>query len=425
MQIWTSRTRRILFFTISIIVVFIVGYWLSPVLNPFLIALGIAYILNPIVSFFERRRVPRLVTTIGLFFVFIGALALVLMFTIPTLVKQISNTPVALFGGEYSTWIDTDGNQKPDESEYNDWNDNGKCDGGYIDRLRWWIEQKTGKDPAQQWDYIKKELASSETRKEIQNSLGGIASGIQDYVISFISSLFNIITILLLIPIYTFFLMLEMDNITAGIKRYIPAAYKERILDIMGRINEAVSGFFRGRLIICIIIGAVTWLGLFICGVRFSGLIAVATGVSILVPLLWIPLGLGPALLLAYMDTGITWPFFCVFIIFGAIQVLEAILQPLIIGKYAGLHPITLILSMFLFGYVFGTFGVLLAVPLMCIVKILFREFIVPVLKQYAEEEVTGPEEKEEKKKRGKKEKKKRGKEEKEKKGKEEKKKKK
>jgi predicted PurR-regulated permease PerM len=238
----------------------------------------------------------------------------------------------------------------PDEGEYDDKNNNKKCDGGYVDQVRWWIEQKTGKTSAEQWEYIQKELSSSETREKLQKSLGGIASGIQDYVISFISSLFNLITILLLIPIYTFFLMLEMDNITAAIKRYIPAAYKEQILDIMGRINEAVSGFFRGRLIICIIIGAVTWLGLFICGVRFSGLIAVATGVSILVPLLWIPLGLGPALLLAYMDFGFAWPFFCVFIIFVLAQVLEAILQPLIIGKYAGLHPITLILSMFLFG---------------------------------------------------------------------------
>jgi len=407
---WNKRTRRILFFTISIIVVLFVGYWLSAVLNPFLVALGIAYILNPVVSFFEKRRVPRIVTIIGLFLVFIATLALVLIFTVPILVEQVAKSPVALFDGEYSTFNDANKNEIPEKDEYEDWNKNGKCDGGYVDQVRWWIEQKTGKTGAEQWEYIQNELSDSDTREQLQNSLGGITAGIQDYAISFISSLFNVITILLLIPIYTFFLMLEMDNITVALKRYLPAAYKERILVVIGQIDEAVSGFFRGRLLICIIIGAVTWLGLFICNVDFSGIIAIATGISILVPFLWIPLGIVPALSIAYMNNGLAWQFFGVLLIYGLIQVLDFILQPLIIGKYAGLHPLTLIMSIFLFGAMLGFFGVLLAVPLACIVKILGKEFLLPVLQRYSEEETPGdkpPPEPEEKKKKVKEKKKK------------------
>jgi predicted PurR-regulated permease PerM len=384
--------RRILFFSIGILAVLIVGYLLSPVLNPFLIALGIAYILNPIVSFFERKHVPRIVTVLGLFIIIIAAFAMFLLFTVPELVKQASNMPTRLFGGEYTTWVDANGNEAPDfnesagKLEYEDWNNNERCDGGYLDRLRWWIEKKTGKSREEISAYMRKMLASSDTQDKLQATIGNTVSGITDWSFKFLTSLFNLI----LIPIYMFFLMLEIGGITSSVKRYLPSVYKQRMLDVAKQINEAVSGFFRGRLLICLIIGAITWLGLFICGIQFSGILAVTTAVSILVPLLWIPLGMGPAMMFAYFDYGFTWPFFCVPVIYVIIQIVDAVLQPLIIGKYAGLHPITLILSIFLFGFVLGTYGVLLAVPLMCILKILGREFLLPVLKQYADEENAG-----------------------------------
>jgi len=388
----THRARRIIFFSIGIITVLLIGYWLSPVLNPFLIALGIAYILNPIVSFLEKKGIPRFVTTLGFFIVFTALIVLFLLFSVPALVHQVGQAPAALFGGERSTWRDDNGNGAPDydadpaKSEFEDWNKNGVMDYGYVDRLILRLEKITGKSKSQMGAFVRDELKSAETKKTLQDVFSKALSGVQENAIGFLGSLFNLITILILVPVYAFFLMLEIDRIIAAVKAYLPGAYRDRILYVAGQINASVSGFFRGRLIICIIVGVITWVGLLICGVRFSGIIAILTGASIIVPLLWIPLGLAPAMLLAYFDFGFTWPFFIVPVIYLLIQAVDFALQPLIIGKYAGLHPLTLILSIFLFGAMLGVYGILLAVPLACVAKILGKEFLLPVLKRYAEE---------------------------------------
>ncbi len=209
--------------------------------------------------------------------------------------------------------------------------------------------------------------------------VGALASGVRGVI--------QVISILVLIPIYTFFLLRGMNGIRERFCEHLPGRYRERMLSVLGKIHIAASGFFQGRLIVCGCVVALTAIGLMVCGVRFSVLIGLVVGIGSLIPFVGVIIGLVPACALAYFDHG--WlNLVGVVLVFIIVQGLEGfLLTPLIIGRKAELHPLAIIISVFVGGELLGLFGILLAVPLACAVKILGQEFVLPQLKALAKEE--------------------------------------
>lgn len=192
---------------------------------------------------------------------------------------------------------------------------------------------------------------------------------------------------LLLIPIYAFFLILAMPAIRRTVRRYLPGSHKEVLIRILHDIERVVAAFFRGRLVICIVCGALTTIGFVICGVPYAVLFGVLIGLATTVPLSGL-LFLVPAVLLVLLDGGpdAMWWAVGVVAVYTVIQTLEmAVLTPLIMGREVELHPVVLILALLLCGKLLGVIGLILAVPIAATVRILARQFLLPRLRKFAD----------------------------------------
>lgn len=193
----------------------------------------------------------------------------------------------------------------------------------------------------------------------------------------------------LLVPIYAFFLVIAMPAIRTGIKNLIPQKHKDGTLRIIREIERAVSAFFRGRLIICLIcsiVGVVGFVALQLFGVKvpYGILFGVMLGLATPIPLAGILLAV-PAIALTMIQPGST-PIdgALVFLIYGLVQATEAVLIPLILGREVEIHPVWLIIALLLCGKILGVLGLILAVPIAATVRILGREYLWPRLRAWA-----------------------------------------
>jgi predicted PurR-regulated permease PerM len=203
---------------------------------------------------------------------------------------------------------------------------------------------------------------------------------------TFLSQLGNFFGYVFLVPIYTFFLLLSLTDIQRVVSVHLPGLYRERVLAVARKLDGTLAAFFRGRLLLALGKGLVTWFGLWLVGVRFSFFVGMLAGALSVVPFLGVLVGGLLACAFAY-EPGL-WATRCggAALVFLAAEALETALFPYLIGKNTGLHPLTLILSIFCCGKIFGLFGVLLAVPIACTVKILFLEFVLPEIQALARE---------------------------------------
>ncbi|OUU22961.1 MAG: hypothetical protein CBC13_06725, partial [Planctomycetia bacterium TMED53] len=187
---------------------------------------------------------------------------------------------------------------------------------------------------------------------------------------------------LLLVPIYVFFFLLEIDPMLARMRMWIPSGSRPRLEKVVLEIHGILSGFFRGRLLVCVIKGVVTGAGLFLLGVPYGFLIGIASGFLSLIPYVGVWLALLPALGICWFEHHDLVLLILTAALFGAMEVVEGfVLIPRFLGEEVGLHPVTVIVTFLIFAQWFGLLGMLLSVPMAAASKTLLREYVIPLLK--------------------------------------------
>jgi predicted PurR-regulated permease PerM len=215
------------------------------------------------------------------------------------------------------------------------------------------------------------------------------AAGVWSLAQRLFGSLMAVVTMVLLLPIYSYFLLFELDNIHGFVRRYLPRRERDRIIRIGTQIGEVLANFFRGRLLICLLKGAFLTVGLLIAGVDYAFLLGMASGMLALVPFLGPLIGFlfATAVALINPEFGVVSAMLRTGIVFAAAEIVEGyLLVPKILGDSLGLHPIVVVVSVFVGGAALGMFGVLLALPLTAALVILARELVLPALEDFAEE---------------------------------------
>jgi predicted PurR-regulated permease PerM len=206
------------------------------------------------------------------------------------------------------------------------------------------------------WDILKK-------------SIGGFL-GVTGFLLS-----------LILVPIYLFFLLKERPRIEKRWKDYLPlraSPFRDEVADVLSEINKYITAYFRGQLLVCVVDGILIGTALTLLGLNFAPLIGAMVVVLTMVPYLGIIICWVPAVLIAAFQWGDwTHPIY-VTLIFIVIQNLEGIFYaPRIVGNYVGLHPMTVIVSIFVWGLIIGgVLGPLLAVPLTATIKVLLARYV-------------------------------------------------
>jgi predicted PurR-regulated permease PerM len=206
------------------------------------------------------------------------------------------------------------------------------------------------------WDILKK-------------SIGGFL-GITGFLLS-----------LILVPIYLFFLLNEKPRIQARWREYLPlraSPFRDEVAEALSEINRYVTAYFRGQLLVCLVDGILIGTALTIFGLNFAPVIGVLVVILTMVPYIGIIVCWVPAVLIAAFQWGDWTHPIWVTVIFIVIQNLEGMFYaPRIVGNYVGLHPMTVIVSIFAWGLIIGgVIGPLLAVPLTATIKVLLARYV-------------------------------------------------
>ena len=203
----------------------------------------------------------------------------------------------------------------------------------------------------------------------VRKSIGGFL-GITGFLLSFI-----------MVPIYLFFLLKERPRIEKRWKDYLPlrdSPLKNEIADAMTEINSYVIAYFRGQLLVCLVDGTLIGSALTLYGLNFAPLIGLLVVILTMIPYIGIVICWVPAVLIAAFQWGDWTHPIVVTIIFIAIQNLEGMFYaPRIVGQSVGLHPMTVIVSIFVWGLLIGgLLGPILAVPLTATIKVLLTRYV-------------------------------------------------
>jgi predicted PurR-regulated permease PerM len=331
-------------------------YHLRAVFLPLLVALLAAYVLNPLLGLLEKKGVPRTVSIAGLYAILLGLLATVLFWALPALVGQTGDLIEETFIGE-----DAKIHALADRADA---------------RLRGWLGEEN-------WKRVRAGLKG----EKLEAVATRAASGATELALGALGGLFGVVSFVALVPVYLFFLMKNLNGWWERFTHLIPRAYRDRTLSTLGRIHRANAAFFRGQATISLIDGLILGIGLVIAGVKFSFLFGVLYAFASVIPYL------GPTLMFAAVEvvvlaeTGrLGGSFYAVAGLFALIQVLEgAVLQPLIMGRETGLHPMQIILGLLIFGKLFGFVGILIGVPLAATAKILVEDYVWPLFEDVAD----------------------------------------
>ena len=184
------------------------------------------------------------------------------------------------------------------------------------------------------------------------------------------------------VVILAFYLLVDFSSVSNVIEVLCPDEYEERLFVTLGKIDTAVGGFIRGQLISAALVGLLVFIGLYLMGLQqYALLIGCIAGVGNLVPYLGPILGAAPAILfMLFTNQFDTLQERGIYLLltaglFGFIQMIDSLVfQPKIVGQSAQLHPIAVIIAL-AFGGQFGIVGMILAVPAMCIARIVWKEF--------------------------------------------------
>ena len=203
----------------------------------------------------------------------------------------------------------------------------------------------------------------------LKQSIGGFL-GVTGFLLS-----------LVMVPIYLFFLLKESPAIETRWREYLPlrnSPLKNEVASVLEQINKYVIAYFRGQLLVCLIDGTLIGATLYFAGLNFAPLIGLLVVILTMIPYIGIILCWIPAVLIAAGQYGDWTHPLIVTAVFIIVQNLEAIfIAPRIVGNSVGLHPMTVIVSIFVWGLLIGgVLGPILAVPLTATIKVLLARYV-------------------------------------------------
>ena len=319
---------------------------LAPVITPFAAAAGVAYLTDPIVDRLERVRIRRWQVSrtlaVSLVFLMLTVLFTVaLLVVIPALIRQarglVEQVPLFI---DWAT-----GTALPWLSAQLGVSLQGFDSGEVVDLLK------------QYWE----EAAGAPVNVLQTVGRGGAVA-------------LTVITNLVLIPVVAFYLMRDWDRLVAGVQSLLPRSQVGQISALAKEIDEVLSAFLRGQLMVMIALGVIYAVGLWMIGLDAAFLIGMTAGLLSVVPYLGSVIGLLLAVGMALFQFGDLLHFVLVLVVFAVGQSLEGmVLTPNLVGDKIGLHPVAVIFAVLAGGQLFGFLGILLALPVAAALMVVVR----------------------------------------------------
>lgn len=306
--------------------------FLKAVLAPFIIAMIISYVLNPLVCLLADRGVPRSVAVILIYAVFCGAFAVVLMNVIPMLREQMEtlNRHAPELSMRAQSLIDNMNNNSflPDSV-------------------------RTG---------LTRSLQELERR---------LAEAVSAFVNN-IGEMLNVVFIAFIIPFLAFYILKDFDVFERTAIAYLPRAHRKNTVMLFRDIDAALGNYIRGQFLVCFIVGLLAYIGYWLIGLPYALLLASLVAVFNIIPYLGPFFGAAPALIVA--STVSVKMMLLVVLVNMVCQMLEGnVISPQVVGRTLHMHPLSIIFVLLVGGQVAGVLGMILAVPIYAALKVVLQ----------------------------------------------------
>lgn len=310
------------------------------VATPFFIGFVIAWLFNPLVVKLENRGWNRAVASMVIFLVFILIIFAFFSMLIPTIYTQLNDLIASLPGifNSLKNWI---------TNFLNNFNSSDMVDVASIEANIFKSMEDLGTN-------ITTNLPSM-----IMNAVGVVFSGLGTMAISLVVGLY---------------LLFDFNNAADHLLKYIPKTHKYEIETLINQIGEELRKCVRGTLTIACMVFVCDSLGFAIAGLKAPILFGLLCGITDLIPYIGPYIGGAAAVIVGFSQNPMTG--IIVLSVAVVVQLIENyVLQPVVMSKTVELHPVTIIIGLLIFGHFFGIIGMILAMPIMSLIKVVYRFF--------------------------------------------------
>lgn len=303
-------------------------------LVPMLLSGFMYYLLRPLVHFLEKRKLNRTISILLIYFMFAGLFVLFWVLIWPTLQEQfqnfIDNTPYLVQG------------------------------------LQEQFKQLQNNPTLSRFFQGDSDVATS-----ISEYLNDSITWVTNSMTNFIGVISSIVVVIATLPIILYYMLKDDHKLSPILQGVIPRKYRKEGEEMLKDIDSALSGFIVTRVVLNVILGILLYIGFLIIGLPYSLLLAVIS-----IPLNFIPyvgsiLAAVPVIIVGFIESP-AMAIWSLVIVVVAQQIQDNVLSPIIYGKSLNVHPLTTVLLVLVGGDFYGIIGVLIALPVYMIAKIIF-----------------------------------------------------
>ncbi|MBN1348254.1 AI-2E family transporter [candidate division KSB1 bacterium] len=308
------------------------------VFTPFILSVLLTFLLNPLVKFFERNGLNRLAAVLTIMILLSLVIATLVILLSPIVSREIQSIASGLE------------NKTPTE---------------VFDRLMVLLKREI---PL---------MKNPEISREIMEKTTAIVYELLNQSINIIPNIFSGVITLVLIPFMTFFLLKDGRRIKKSLIQMVPNRYFEMALSLTHKIDRQLGSYIRGQLLVSIVIGTLSVIALSILNVPYYFFIGVLAGAANMIPYFGPIAGAVPAVILNFVDKGTFNAAIMVVIAFAVIRLIDdTVVSPNILGRSVEIHPLVVIIVIFIGSEMFGLLGLLLCIPVTGIIKVTAQELI-------------------------------------------------
>ncbi|MBW1605385.1 AI-2E family transporter [Lactobacillus sp. Sy-1] len=319
-----------------------IGIFISTVFVPILVAGALFYMLNPVVELlmkihYKRFRVGRTTAVAVIFLAFLGALVYLGVSFIPRIFTQVTNLFYHLPDVANSTEKTVEGLTNHGWLKNVDVTD-------YINQIQGYLTT-----------YTQNVLSS------VTTSLGNI-----------ISMATSVVIVVITVPVILFYMLKDGHKLMPTIEKLIPIDHQKQTVVLLSRMNETIARYIGGQMIECIFVGVFTSLGYVLIGQKYALLLGVFAGVCNIIPYVGPYIGILPSLLVAFSN-DVSQVVYVIIVVLIVQQLDGNLVYPNVIGKSLQIHPLTIIVILLAAGNISGLIGMILAIPLYAVVKVVVQ----------------------------------------------------
>ena len=339
---WTKRhfsDPQMIILGLMLILGFAIVFLLGKILMPVFASVVIAYLLEGMVGYLQRWKVPRMVAVVIVFLSFVAGMFVLIIWLFPLLSRQVSQLiqqlPNMLIDGQKQLML----------------------------------------LPEKYPDFI--------STAQIQQIYDAISSGITSLArrllslsLASVMGIFSLIIYLILVPFLVFFFLKDKDQILEWVRALLPDNL-DLTTTVWFEVNKQIANYIRGKGWEILIIWGISYTVFKLMGMQFSLLLSFFVGLSVILPYIGVTVMFLPVALIGYFQWGWGGDMAYALIAYAGIQLFDGnILAPLLLSGVVNLHPVAIIISVLLFGGLWGVWGVFFAIPLATLVNTVIKNWL-------------------------------------------------